>query len=905
MPMEAAVTDSTITAFRQSLRQEFMTYLLTQAKRFPVEDCLKIDLHCHDRNSDKPDELWGRILGLPETWLKTRKLVKGLRANGCDLVTITNHNNARSCWELQDKGVDVLVGAEFTCYFPEYSLFVHVLTYGFTPQQEVVLERKRRNIYDFLRYAAEHDIPVILPHPLYFYTRSENIDLALFEKFAVLFQRFEVLNGQRDQWQSVLTLNWAQDLDAGRIEHYARRHGLDPADFGVDPERSKILTGGSDCHMGIFAGKCGSWLHVPDLAARLGRESRSALALEAIRAGRVAPFGFVGENEKLNIALLDYFSQVATRIEDPGLLRLMFHRGELSDKIVCFTVGNLLLEMQKHKNTQKFFGFIHSALQGKKPNKLVKWKVKKDYRFCIEHLERIADSRHQSDQAFIDTVNDSIRNLFTGLNRLVIARIEKCALKMPGGDLKNLSTEELTRNFEVPMQLSSLVFGNRKKPDGISDFDFGQLFDLLTFPMLVGMVLLGTSMGSTRLLYQNRQFLDAFAERIGRNRHPRRALYLTDTLKDRNGVSSSLSGKLREIQRADLPIDFLICHADAAPEAHLQVVEPLASFNLAEFGDQELRVPDLMTIARIFCEGGYDRVICSTEGPMAVVALFLKHMYNVPCYFFMHTDWLDFIRHNTDLNQHERDRVRRLLRFFYGQFSGVFVLNREHRDWLTGHGMNLEPEQVLLTAHHVEAPPEAPEPLPRGELFADIGEDAPILLYAGRLSREKGIGELAEILRRVRDSLPQTRLVVCGSGPQEAELRRDLPDALFTGWIDKARLRRIYATADLKVFPTRFDTFGNVVLEAFACGLPAIAYDCKGPRDIIEHGRSGYLADDSEHMAKQIVEHLEADERRGPMRDQALRRSREYDAESIMRQFAVDLGLQEPRLDLVKSRSVA
>jgi hypothetical protein len=243
-------------------------------------------LHCHDHNSDKPDELWGRILGLPETWLKTGALVKTLHGNNCDVVTITNHNNARSCWDLLDKGIDVLVAAEFTCHFPEYDLFVHVLTYGFSPRQERQLNRLRGNIYEFLRYAHAQDIPVILPHPLYFYTRSENpIDLALFEKFAVLFQRFEVLNGQRDHWQSVLTLNWAQSLTLEKIEGYARKHRLNPADFGVDPNRPKVLTGGSDCHMGIFAGKCGSYLQVPNLQQRLQSTPASELALEAIRGG--------------------------------------------------------------------------------------------------------------------------------------------------------------------------------------------------------------------------------------------------------------------------------------------------------------------------------------------------------------------------------------------------------------------------------------------------------------------------------------------------------------------------------------------------------------------------------------------------------------------------------------------
>ncbi|WP_413700644.1 PHP domain-containing protein [Psychromonas sp. KJ10-10] len=198
--------------FRESLDLEFKQFLNQQSTRFDPENCLKIDLHCHDHNSDVPDELWGRILRLPETWLKTQKLVKTLQATGCSVVTITNHNNARSCWNLVDKGTDALVGAEFTCYFPEYELFIHVLAYGFTREQEEVLNQKRQDVYDFLRYTTEQDIPVILPHPLYFYTKNEKIDLSLFEKLAVMFYRFEILNGQRDLWQSVLTLNWMQSL---------------------------------------------------------------------------------------------------------------------------------------------------------------------------------------------------------------------------------------------------------------------------------------------------------------------------------------------------------------------------------------------------------------------------------------------------------------------------------------------------------------------------------------------------------------------------------------------------------------------------------------------------------------------------------------------------------------------
>src|SRR5262249_37537518 len=162
---------------------------------------------------------------------------------------------------------------------------------------------------------------------------------------------------------------WLQSLTPEKIDDYARKHRLDPAEFGVDPGVPKVLTGGSDDHFGVFAGTCGSRLYVPNLRERLRTEQRSALALEALRAGRVAPFALVAESQKLAISLLDYFAQAAVRMEDPGLLRIALHRGETYDKLACLALGNLFLEVRKHRHTRKFFHLIHDALQGQKPSR--------------------------------------------------------------------------------------------------------------------------------------------------------------------------------------------------------------------------------------------------------------------------------------------------------------------------------------------------------------------------------------------------------------------------------------------------------------------------------------------------------------------------------------------------------
>jgi len=877
--------------FRLALGREFDAFLARQSNRFAQEDVLRVDLHCHDLNSDTPDELWGRILSLPESWLKTRKLVKCLRRNGCDVITVTNHNNARSCWALLDQGHDVLVGAEFTCYFPEADLFLHVLTYGFSPEQEAVLQAKRQNVYDFLRYAAEHAIPVVLPHPLYFYTRNNGIQLQLFEKLAVMFQRFEVLNGQRDLWQSTLTLNWVQALTPEKILHYARKHQLDPGDFGVDPYAPKALAGGSDDHMGLFAGHCGTQLMIPDLQRRLLTATPSQLALEAIRCGSMAPYGHVAENEKLNIALLDYFAQIATRIEDPGLLRILLHRGEAADKLACFALSNVLLELQRNKPSRKFFEFVHDALQGKKPNRMLRWKVSKKYRFCIAYLERIADSRKSSAEQFSHTVTESIAELFTQLNKVIIQRVQDSALVDNLRHAGGYSVEDLARRFEVPSQLSAWMAGSNGKSMQATRHCLDDLIDKLSFPVMIAAVLAGASLASTRALYKNRAFLNDFAAHLGRNHHAARALHLSDTLFDRNGVSNSLTGKLRQIQRHDFDIDMLVCHESAASEPHLHVLRPLAAFTLPDSGGQPLRIPDLLHIARIFYDGGYDRVICSTEGPMAAVALFLKYMFNVPCYFFMHTDWIEYIKCTMQVSRHERDRIRRMLRLLYSQFDGIFVLNREHRDWLASFEMQLDRARIFLTAHHAPQVETPVAPIARRELFSDATDDTPVLFIACRLSAEKGILDLPQVMARARQSLPDLRLVIAGSGPAEAELKALLPDARFMGWVDRQALGSLYAGLDLFVFPSRFDTFGNVLLEAFAHGMPAIAYDCKGPRDIIEPGVSGYLVDDIAAMAERIVAHFQRPDTHAAMRLAARQRAGHYSPQRIMGQYLEDLGL--------------
>ena len=116
------------------------------------------------------------------------------------------------------------------------------------------------------------------------------------------------------------------------------------------------------------------------------------------------------------------------------------------------------------------------------------------------------------------------------------------------------------------------------------------------------------------------------------------------------------------------------------------------------------------------------------------------------------------------------------------------------------------------------------------------------VLYAGRLSREKGAPLLAETFLAARRLDPRLHLVLAGGGPEQEALRERLGGhATFLGWLEGDELARAYASADAFLFASATDTFGQVVLEAQASGLPVVAVDAGGPRTLIEDGRTGLL----------------------------------------------------------------
>jgi glycosyltransferase involved in cell wall biosynthesis len=174
----------------------------------------------------------------------------------------------------------------------------------------------------------------------------------------------------------------------------------------------------------------------------------------------------------------------------------------------------------------------------------------------------------------------------------------------------------------------------------------------------------------------------------------------------------------------------------------------------------------------------------------------------------------------------------RFERWFHNAGTGVMAASSSLCDELTAQGIR----NLRLWSRGVDLNLFKPRAVDR------FGMTRPLFLYAGRVALEKNLEAFLEL------DLPGTKAVV-GGGPQLEELKRRYPKAVFTGPKFGQDLAEHYASADVFVFPSLTDTFGNVLLEALACGVPVSAYNVMGPKDVVANGSVGILGDNLRESA--------------------------------------------------------
>jgi glycosyltransferase involved in cell wall biosynthesis len=235
----------------------------------------------------------------------------------------------------------------------------------------------------------------------------------------------------------------------------------------------------------------------------------------------------------------------------------------------------------------------------------------------------------------------------------------------------------------------------------------------------------------------------------------------------------------------------------------------------------------------------FTEIIISTPGPVGLTALMAAKMLNLQTSGIYHTDFPQYIRILTEDGFLE-SMAWRYMHWFYGQLDTVFVNSEEYRQSWIKRGFDPAKLKILPRGLDTELfNPARREPGFFERFGAYNGEVR--LLYVGRISREKDLDLLAAAYRRLRDEGLAVQLFVVGHGPYSEAFAKSLPEAIFTGYLSGAELATAYASADIFVFPSTTDTFGNVILEAQACGVPVVVSDSGGPKELVEDQTNGLI----------------------------------------------------------------
>ena len=236
-------------------------------------------------------------------------------------------------------------------------------------------------------------------------------------------------------------------------------------------------------------------------------------------------------------------------------------------------------------------------------------------------------------------------------------------------------------------------------------------------------------------------------------------------------------------------------------------------------------------VGRLLAASGAEAIHIATEGPLGLAARRWCLKRGLPFTTSYHTRFPEYVAARVPVPSAWGYRV---MRWFHRPSAGVMVATASLSDELAARGFaNLRPwtRGVDLELFHPRPGQGAPYDLPR-----------PVFLYVGRVAVEKNIEAFLAL------DLPGAKLVV-GGGPQLEQLRRRFPAAHFAGPKQGEELARYYAAADVFVFPSLTDTFGLVVLEALASGLPVAAYPVTGPKDILAGSGAGVLDQDLRRAA--------------------------------------------------------
>ncbi len=313
-----------------------------------------------------------------------------------------------------------------------------------------------------------------------------------------------------------------------------------------------------------------------------------------------------------------------------------------------------------------------------------------------------------------------------------------------------------------------------------------------------------------------------------RDREPVRVALVADAVGGMHGVTHTLD-EIRERGVAGFEVD--VIGTDMNVDRRLSAV---AEVDIPFYAGLKIGVPSPLAVVEALSEGRYGLIHVCAPGPAGAAAALTARVMELPLVGSYHTELAAY----AGLRSGERALelgVQAALGAFYQACDVVLSPSGASDERLVELGV----DAARLGRWDRGVDVERFDPARRET--GRFGERVTVL-YSGRLTLEKGADLLVESFLAARRADPRLHLLLAGGGPEQGRLREQLGDAAtFLGWLEGDDLAVTYASADLMLFCSQTDTFGQVLLEAQASGLPIVAVGVGGPAELIDSGRSGVL----------------------------------------------------------------
>jgi len=262
----------------------------------------------------------------------------------------------------------------------------------------------------------------------------------------------------------------------------------------------------------------------------------------------------------------------------------------------------------------------------------------------------------------------------------------------------------------------------------------------------------------------------------------------------------------------------------------------LTGLPIPRYPQLKLGLPSKKALIRAWTLRRPDLVHIATEGPLGWSALQAARRLRLPVTSDFRTNFHSYSKHYGV--GWLRKPIVAYLRKFHNNTACTMVPTHLLKSELQKLGF----DKLRVVARGVDT--EMFNPRHRSEaLRQSWGADANtlVLLSVGRLAPEKNLDLVVKTYQALRAAQRPVRLVLAGDGPYRAELQARCPDAVFLGMCDHQTLSSVYPSADLFLFPSLTETFGNVTLEALACGTPVLAFDSAAASELVQADRNGWL----------------------------------------------------------------